>query len=497
MSRVLIVGAGPIGLFLAVSLKQYNVDISIIDKINPERDKFSKALTITSASLKAFHGLGIAQNFLEQGRKVTGAKVFFNKKKVLNLNKHYLNSLYNFYLSIPQPETESILEQKLNSYSTDIEYQQELIDIVQCKDYVEVTIKNLKTLEVEKKHFDFVIGCDGAHSSVRKILKIPFIGHDYDLHFILGDVFFREKFSFACATYYVDEAGFVGFFPKEDGATRIVIGKKGQRSDSIIKPIKEDFQPYLNSYLPNSLNIRDLLWSSCARVTNRMAQSMRVNRVLLVGDACHLFSSVGGQTMNTGIQDSFDLGWRLAHYLNNNAKEELLDGYAQDRKLAANKVFALTDLYTKLIMGNIKHEKIKYFQPNFSNRKFYKMELPNEFAGYMADYSCEEKGIVGKHIPYIKFQKPYDNLISTYDLPQLQKHVLFRLGDSAQSTEAQELALYSDVVTEIIIGAEEKTLSNELQIDKQNACMVSPAGYIVVHGKLAEVKKYLKNYYHG
>lgn len=496
-ANVLIVGAGPCGLLLALSLRQYGISVHIIDKIEPERNKFSKALSVTSASLKIFHGAGVIENFLAHGKKLTRAEVFFDKKRTASINKKYLNSLYNFYLSIPQFQTEAILENALNSYSTYIQYQQELVDIAQHEKSVHVKTKNLKTNQIKSEQFDFVIGCDGAHSKVRNLLEIPFVGDDYDMHLILGDVYFDPHPSIPTSlTYHIDEKGFIVLYPMNNGCTRIVIQKKGKLPNVTIEITKENLQSHLNICLPHKLTITNLIWSSSARMAYRLAKSNRIDRVFLAGDASHLFSSVGGQAMNTGFQDAFDLAWRLGHYLNGIAKMSLLDTYDKNRSLAIKKVLNSTDLYTKLITREITtHDELAHFKPSFTNRHYYRQELPNEFAGYKADYSENDRGIIGKHVPYIKFKENYYNLSSTYDLPQLKKHILFIPSSLAKISDLKVLDPYTKAIIKIEVGITENEIIEKLQIDEKNLCVISPGGYVVFHGQLSAATEYLKQYY--
>lgn len=495
MNNILIVGAGPVGLLLAISLSQYDINVKIIDKIEPARDKFSKALTINAASLKSFHGLGIVEDFLNNGKKITKADIFFNKKRMMGVNKKYIDSLYNFYLSVPQFEIEKILENKLRRLHQNIDYNKELLEIENNDEKVQVTIKDLETQQIRKEFFDFVIGCDGAHSSVRKLLKLPFDGKDYNFHLLIADVCFSESPSFSKATYYLNDDGFIGLFPMNNGFTRIVIQKKGPLVN-LIAPAIEDIQLYLELYLPHKLSINALSWSSCARVVSRITSSNNINKIFLAGDAWHLFSSVGGQTMNTGIQDAFDLGWVLGHYLKHHANENLLNKYAQDRMVAVKKIFDLTDMYTKLITGELpKDERLKFFLPDFSNRKYYKETLSCDFSGYKADYSQGINSIIGRHVPYVEFQEAYPKFNSTYDLPKLKKNILFALVLHEKNSLLELLSQYHSILELITVTEKEVKLLKSLELSTFHVCLLSPGGYIIAHGTLEHVVAYLKKYY--
>jgi 2-polyprenyl-6-methoxyphenol hydroxylase-like FAD-dependent oxidoreductase len=490
--KVLVVGAGPIGLMLAVVLARYGIDITVIDKVK-RRGHFSRALTLTSASLKLFQGLDIANPILEAGKKSQRVEIFFNKKRAAFLDKKFLLSQFNYYLSIPQPVVENILEQELERLGVSVKYGHELVSLEQTDQYVtaKYSINNYLTTG----NFDYVVGCDGAHSTVRKLLNIPFSGPDYPVYFLLADLKFKENNFPKYATYYVEPDGFMGFFPMNSAYSRVVIQKNEALTDDRSPASIYELQSYLEKYLPQKLTIIDCAWSTKARVIGRLSPKCQEGRVFLAGDAWHLFSPVGGQTMNTGFQDAFDLGWKLAYTLQGKMKANLLNTYEIERSIAAKKVLTITDYYTNLIIdANVHKEAQKCFTPDLKNRLFFKQTLPYLFSGYHADYQHQKNNIVGQHVPYFKLQEQKKDIKSTYDLPKLKKYTLFFLKSSWDLVVDFTTSPYANFINLIEVNSNEQQIARALFLNQYSICLVSPGGYIAAQGNNQDIKKYFKDF---
>lgn len=491
--KVLIVGAGPVGLTLALMLRQYGIQSHLIDKIK-ERSHFSKALTITSASLKIFQGLQIAERMLEKGKKCEYVEIIFNGDRTAFIDKSSLPSQFNYYLSIPQPTVENILESELHRWGGEVQYGHELISLEDKNNYVSVDIVDSSKKSTNTLHFDYVIGCDGAHSSVRKLLNIPFMGPDYPVHFLLADVKFKENNPPSCASYYVTSTGFLGLFPTQTDYVRVVVSKEGRLPDNRTQSSLEEIQCYLDKYLNKLLTASTCIWSTHARIIGRIADQCRLNRIFLAGDAWHLFSPVGGQSLNTGLQDAFDLGWKLAYVIQKKFNKTLFNTYEDCRMVAAKKVLALTDRYTNLIVGYNKDEDLKeYFKPVFQNRIFFKKLLPYFFSGYHADWSVEKSNWVGKHIPFIKLNNQ-DGIHSTYDLPKFRIYVLIIQNNLSSVIEEFSTNFYKKILKIITVNIWDAELKNIFTLRQQIIFLVSPGGYIVAYGDKEQVRAYFENY---
>lgn len=481
---VLVVGAGPVGLTAALALSMYDLPVTIIDKLDV-RSEFSKALTLTPASLKLFAGLGVVDEMLACGKKIYGAEVYFEKRRACVINKSYLDGVYNYYLSIKQPDVERILEKALEEKGVKVRYQSTLKKIKQLDAVVKVSISSEENFA---ESFSYVLGCDGAHSLVRDLAGIKRTGQNYDCHFLLGDVELAPMPVLRGATYFIKSGSFIGLFPMNEKYTRLVLQRKGSDFDEN-HSIRDELQCALNEYLPEeNVVIADMVWSSRARVLSRVAESNVADRIILAGDAFHLFSSVGGQTMNTGLQDAFDLAWRLSMIMKGVCHQVLLESYADERYIAVKKVLKLTDFYTNLLTNQdfLKEHRSRYL-PEMRNRTYFKTSFAEEFSGLQTDYSTCSSGFVGKHIPYFLLKKGLRE--SSYELPVRRKYILFHLDFntiplSAGQGSVQAIALKPSEKASCLLGLSDGVF-----------CLVTPGGYIAAHGNIDSIKRYMSNYF--
>jgi 2-polyprenyl-6-methoxyphenol hydroxylase-like FAD-dependent oxidoreductase len=487
-NNILVVGAGPIGSFMALCLVRYGLNVSIIDKI-PSQTTFTKALTINSSTLKLFHGLRIVDKFLKQGKILTDAEAYFEGKLAVHLNKRYLETCYNYFLSIPQTLTEQILHDELKSHGVEIRYENELINLTQHSSHVEVQIKDNGTDVICKEKYEYVIGCDGAHSKTRDLVGLDFSRHDYDMYFVVADVFFENGDTIEKSSYFMNAEGdFVGtFLMRDDGCTRLAIKQNGCLPRN--KPVfdKQFLQRWLDKVLVNKrLKIKEMTWSSAAQIITRTTACGNIDRVFIAGDAYHLFSPVGGHNMNTGFHDTMNLAWKLAFHINGYLDNKILDTYSCEREIAIQKLLEVTNLNTQIVMQkNTTHPKRKLFEAKFTNRKYFRSELPSEFAGYFADYSKAE-GEAGKHVPYIDNLQVKLNVHSTYDIPILQKYVVF-YNAKMRSDELvkNRFNRTSDIVIFVEVdGVKDKELMNKLKLKSDYACVVRPDGMICYHDEI-------------
>ncbi|OEZ55488.1 FAD-dependent monooxygenase [Duganella sp. HH105] len=494
-ARVLIVGAGPVGLFVGTELAKYGIAADIIEK-NNGGNSYSKALSVSAASLKAFHGLGLQQEFAGRGKPIQEIAVHFNGKRCARIDKRKLGGLYDYYLSVPQPETESLIRLALERANGKVDYGHELTQLEQDANGVAVAIRDAASGQLSNRHYEMVIGCDGAQSSVRQLLKMPFEGYDYDVHFIMGDVYFDGAVESEMTSYHVYDEGFLIFLPMDNGLTRLVVSKPGPLPANRPLPDQEELQFFLDKYYPRPLRIKQVVWSSSARFFNRLAASNHVGRVFLAGDAFHLFSPIGGQGMNTGIQDAANLGWKIAFYLKGAAKPELLQSYRRERYIAVGKAADLTGANTELILrrGGAEHMRWRY-TPAMSNRAFYRRRLSHDFSGLLADHNIESSSLVGRHVPYCARSDGLLGLQSTYDIPKLGRNVLF-CNDGVADAARARLERYLHVVATGALADDDHAWRTALHLDRHDACLVRPDGYVGFCGSLDELEQYLDRLYH-
>lgn len=480
MKDVLIVGAGPSGLVLASQLAQLGIYADIIEK-KAQSVRQSKALSISSATLKALHGLGVVDQVIERGNQLHDIFVHFNNQRVAHIDMRHIKSPYNFYLTIPQPDTEKVLESYLNNQEVFVKYQCALQDFSQDQDGVTVTLDNEGIIETER--YRYIVGCDGSRSQVRSLLGCDFSGYDYDMYFIMADVKFATAKTYDIAHYYVDKEGFLIFLPMRNGLTRIVIKKSGQYPSDSVVPQQDELQAYLNKYVPFQLQISEIIWRSSAPFYCRLTESNKFSRVFLAGDSYHLFSPIGGQGMNTGIQDSLNLGWKLAYVLKGYSDAFLLQSYAQERMYAVKMMQEATHVNTLLISRqwtgkNDKRSKMFRYLPMMKNRKYYKEEMANEFSGLLSYYH-EGSSLNGKHVPFVQYAD-----MSTYDVAKVGKMVLF----VKQGFEDEVKHLQQPFAHVLQLKFVLPTPADALQCNT-HFCLVRPDGYVALHQTYDQIKK--------
>lgn len=351
MGPVLIVGAGPVGLTMAAELARYGVTVRVIDR-SPEPSRTSKALVVWSRTLELMDRMGCTAAFLGAGLKAHGATIRAGTRVLGRPRFDTIASPYPFALMIPQSETERLLAAHLASCGVAVERQVELVGFEDRAGSVEVRLRHADGSE-ETVAAPWLIGCDGAHSTVRHGLGVAFDGSAQDDDWMLADVRLdgdgrpRED---EIATFLHRDGPFV-IFPIPGGRARVIatVGKTDpahRRPD----PTLRDVQAMIDARAGGGFRATDPVWLSNFRINERKVSDYRRGRVFLAGDAAHVHSPAGGQGMNTGMQDAIDLAWKLALVARGGARDALLDSYSTERSAVGDRVLRnagrLTDVAT-------------------------------------------------------------------------------------------------------------------------------------------------------
>ncbi len=259
-----------------------------------------------------------------------------------------LDSPYPFILDLAQSETEKLLGTQLANLGISIERQVELLDLTQDELGVTATLRHADGQE-EPVRCKWLIGCDGAHSNVRHLLNMPFVGSTYPEDFALADV--QVHWSLAADEMHIllHEDGIVAAFPLPGGRYRLIVEtSEHTHEENQPDPTLEDLQRYLKERGPAGATASDPVWISAFRIHARKVEHYRQGHVFLAGDAAHIHSPAGGQGMNTGIQDVYNLAWKLALVNGNHAPMALLDSYEAERHPVAESVLQTTDLMIRM-----------------------------------------------------------------------------------------------------------------------------------------------------
>jgi 2-polyprenyl-6-methoxyphenol hydroxylase-like FAD-dependent oxidoreductase len=351
MPQVLIVGAGPVGLTAAAELARYGIDVRIIDK-SPHPTETSKALVVWARTLELMDRMGCTPAFLKAGLRVHAASMR-SDGRVLALNRFDdVASAYNFALMIPQRDTERLLTAHLQSFGVSIEREVELIGFKDGGTGVEARLRHADGRE-ETIDTAWLIGSDGAHSTVRHGLNAEFLGSVQGDDWLLADVRLHGESAPApdeLGIYLHSDGPFLVFPIPGDRAR--VFGTIGKTDPDHPRPdpTLADTQAMVDRRAGEGLRVSDPVWLTTFRINERKVTDYRYGRVFLMGDAAHIHSPAGGQGMNTGMQDGINLAWKLAMVLHDQAGAVLLDSYSPERsavgKIVLRNATRLTDMAT-------------------------------------------------------------------------------------------------------------------------------------------------------
>jgi 2-polyprenyl-6-methoxyphenol hydroxylase-like FAD-dependent oxidoreductase len=347
---VLVVGAGPSGLVLANELARHGIQPRIIDRA-PVPATTSRALVVQPRTLEIFDDMGVIDQAIGAGDPATSLTVTFPDKAVEVDFADQLTGPQN-YTSHPEPrtlsqhDTERVLTELLSSHGVEIERGRALTDLTQDTDAVTVSLRDddgsIATIRCR-----WVIGCDGAHSAVRKATGIPFAGSTYRDEFIMADAELDWKLPHGGLYGFPSPAGiFAAFSMPGENRYRIFgnfpPGPEGHGAE-YSEPTHEEFQAMVDERVPFPAKVVKEHWVTRYRVHSRTVPRYRDRKVFLVGDAAHVHSPAGAQGMNTGIGDAYNLGWKLALVERGIADESLLDSYNVERHPVGVQLLKTTD----------------------------------------------------------------------------------------------------------------------------------------------------------
>lgn len=344
--RILVCGAGPVGLTAALCLASYGCSVRIIDKNSGPTD-LSKALTLWARTLELLDGAIDVSSFLEAGIKPHGACLHIKAREIGTVDWNNVPSRYGVGLFIPQSATERVLIDRLKEHDIEVERETEMLGFEDKGDHVDVTLRSSDGGESTCRT-PWLIGCDGAHSSVRHQLDLDFSGTSQGERYVLADVLVDGNLKRDYVNVFFNEVGPIAFFPLGEGRYRLVTLTPDvdlEKGD----PELEEIQGIIESRLGPNIRVSEPHWLASFRISDRVLDRFRVGRCFLAGDAAHIHSPVGGQGMNTGIQDVVNLAWKLAFHQRGLGSDVLLDSYSQERVVVAEKVVSSTKRMTAVL----------------------------------------------------------------------------------------------------------------------------------------------------
>jgi len=342
-SQVLIIGAGPTGLVLALWLTRQGVSVRIIDRA-AAAGATSRALAVQARTLELYGQLDLARAVVENGHRVPAVNLWARGTKAARVDLTGIGTgltPYPFLEIYPQDEHERLLIARLDELGVVVERQTELTGFTDCGDCVRARLRTAEGKE-ETAEALYLAGCDGARSRVRECLGSGFPGGTYRHLFYVADIVARGAPIDGELHVDLDEADFLGVFPLAGpGRARLIGTLQDERVRHAESLRFEDVSQRALRGL--ALTVLEVNWFSTYHVHHRVAEHFGKGRVFLLGDAAHIHSPVGGQGMNTGIGDAINLAWKLAAVLSGCADEKLLATYESERIGFAQRLVATTD----------------------------------------------------------------------------------------------------------------------------------------------------------
>lgn len=338
---VLIVGAGPVGLFLANECARRGLTYRIIES-KPSQSEHSKALAIFPRTLEIFDMAGVVTPFLERANRVTWVAIVTHGRRLARLQFTPEESPYPFVAMVPQDVTEQLLLQELQRRGGNVEYESTFLSAVQDDDGVTAMVEHHG--ENREIRASFLVGCDGAHSAVRHALHLPFEGAEYSGFFLLADIESNESLAGDEMQLCPSELGPIAIFPMSATRRRIVATIEQQEDDA---PSLDLVRRIIGERAPAGLEALSLHWSSYFRIHHRLVSGLREGRMFVAGDAAHIHSPFGGQGMNTGLHDAWNLAWKLNLVARGCGNSTLLDSYSAERLPVIKSVIQTTDFLTR------------------------------------------------------------------------------------------------------------------------------------------------------
>jgi 2-polyprenyl-6-methoxyphenol hydroxylase-like FAD-dependent oxidoreductase len=345
---VLVVGAGPTGLMLACELALGGVKARLLDE-RIDTPNITRAFAVHARTLELLDARGLADEVLAHGIPVH--EIAPPGGATLDLRE--LHTRFGMVLIVPQSGTERVLQTRAKQLGVETVRGAEVVGLTQDSDGVTVDVVSGDSVAAE-----YLVGCDGAHSTVRRLLGVDFVGKQYETHILLADVRLGAPPAEPMFARTSSE-GAVIVVPFGDGWYRAIAWDRLREQAPLSEPVTlAEMRDAFGRIAGGDFAMSDMRWSSRFLSERRQARHYRVGRVFLAGDAAHVHSPLGGQGMNTGLGDAINLGWKLAAAVRGSAPPWLLDSYEAERHPVGASVLRLTDAFNQLVLGRSRVRRV-------------------------------------------------------------------------------------------------------------------------------------------
>jgi len=343
---VLVVGGGPVGLTAALTLKQHGIPCRIIDRAGAP-SMLSRAAGVHARTMEVFERIGVIAPFLAQARRLKGMSLEDQDGRVLaQPDMSAGDTHYGYVVSLRQDETERILREALAAQGGEIERGVELVTFSQDGRRVLATLKHADG-RMEEMETPYLVGCDGAHSTTRKTLGLPMEGETEACQWMTADCEMDWDRTPEHALIRFARDGFAFIIPIDGPRWRVAVGVEGVRVEKPDELTLDLVERLLNDRIGIRAKLSNPRWVTPFNINTRKAPKLNIGRVFICGDAAHVHSPLGGQGMTTGIQDAYNLTWKIAHALKGYVRPEFVASYDDEREANAKRLLDLVGPMTK------------------------------------------------------------------------------------------------------------------------------------------------------
>lgn len=520
---VLIVGAGPTGLMLACELSRYGIEFRIIDK-NLSPVSASNATWVQTRTIEILHEIGILDRFLNRGHKCNAVNLYSYGELISKISFDSINSEFKFVLQIPQKETEKILNEYLNELNNKVERSRELITVTHKEKGVHALIGHPDG-QTESIDCHWLVACDGANSTVREKSKMSFSSDDLSQKFIVADVEMDATFYPNEINIFLDTGTVFAVFPMGGyqfrlnanlytPSERYFLNKK-----ELIKMVKERTH--------DKARVKEISLISPYFIHNKLVKNMRDRSIFFAGDAAHVHSPAGGQGMNLGLQDAYNLAWKLALVVKGKLDPAFLDSYHLERYPIAKKTVNRTKYITKAsLIEKFLLVDIRNIGINILNNQFFSSKKFGDRITQL-DFEYQKSSIIdykeamnpnsprqGQHAPDVIIDKntylhdylrnPYYNvllftgyLIGEKDIKKLKQLQNWLNSDYSDLIKSHVITYSKTDKFDGVIFNETYSIYNRYKIEKPTIYIIRPDKYIAFCSKelnIENIKRYLEKY---
>ena len=496
---ILIIGAGPTGMTAAIELKRAGFDVRIVDK-SGHMAQHSQALVLQARTLEQFQRYGIAEEAVARGRKLHGTQIFSEGKQILSVGFDELASHYPFLLFLPQCETEALLNAHMEHLGVKAERRVELESLIQDDRGVRVSLRHPNG-NLEELRVGWVIGCDGAHSAVREKTGTPFEGGGVGLSFFLGDMVLdgpdAPENDLAIHMHHGDVV-FLGRL--NDKLVRMIVALHSHQNREHPGDLTIDDLQRAADHVGVRVKIHSAEWMTPFHVNDRQAKQYRIGNVFLAGDASHIHSPVGGQGMNTGIQDVANLAWKLAAVARG-ADESLLNSYQEERGEVGKALLRVTERGLKMAtttnplleqVRNVLGPLISGLKPVQHAVTGFLSETTIEYrtSSIVVDHGGDGELRAGDRLPDLTLHYPGERLALLREWTEARHLILVINGSDAEVDQVRLNIPQAEVVPLHLPQLDDEGI-NLLGITKK-IVIVRPDGYVGFRGPIARKQEWLE-----